>query len=153
MWTPFPGTEVPNAEVSTKAGQLQQPSFEERYRGRPGAENEFGIIELANDELTLDLMPEADSASWHEISLFALTFDGYAYWDSFEECARVANATGRRYHDRRELSQSLTVLRTCLFFEQRRYHHFGQDPEGESMQYIRATVSAIRARVESGALD
>ena len=22
MWTPFPGTEVPNAEVSTKAGQL-----------------------------------------------------------------------------------------------------------------------------------
>jgi len=26
MWTPFPGTEVPNAQVSTKAGQLQLQS-------------------------------------------------------------------------------------------------------------------------------
>ena len=53
-------------------------------------------------------------------------------------CAEIANA--RRHN-------SLTDLRTCLFFEQRRWRHFGEDPEGEDMAYIREVVEKIRGRV------
>jgi hypothetical protein len=38
----------------------------------------------------------------------SLTFNGYNVWGSFETCAEIANA---QRHD------SLTNLRTCLFFE------------------------------------
>lgn len=38
----------------------------------------------------------------------------------------------------------LTELRGCLFFEQRRFRHFGHDPTEDDVPYIRALVEAIR---------
>jgi hypothetical protein len=78
------------------------------------------------------------------IGAFALTFDGYWHWGSFEACAEVANA--RR-------GGPLAELRICLFFEQRRWRHFGDEPDARAMAYIRGIISSIRARVASGVVD
>ena len=77
-------------------------------------------------------------APWDEIARFALTFDGYTYWQSFEKCAEIAN---------RGNPETLAELRTCLFFEQRRWRHFGDGPDAEAMVDIRALVEGIRGKV------
>ena len=98
--------------------------------------------EIVNRNLRLSNIPNPD-ANWGEISEFALTFDGYNVWGSFDKCAEIANS---RNHE------SLTNLRTCLFFEQRRWHHFGKYPNDESMVYIRNLIEKIRNMVASGDL-
>jgi hypothetical protein len=99
-------------------------------------------IEIDNKVLSLADIPGAE-ADWPAISRFALTFDGYCAWGSFEKCAEIANAQ-RHY--------SLTDLRTCLFFEQRRYHHFGEAPDEKAMAYLREVLDKIRSRVAAGDL-
>jgi hypothetical protein len=96
--------------------------------------------EIVNEDLTLSNIPIPD-ASWDEIEEFALTFDGYNVWGSFDKCAEIANA--RRH-------ESLTDLRTCLFFEQRRWRHFGENPDEKTMDYIRGLVEEIRSMVSTG---
>jgi hypothetical protein len=80
-------------------------------------------------------VPQAD---WEAIQPFALTFDGYTYWGSFERCEEIAET-------RQQVT--LTDLRTCLFFEQRRWRHYGYAPDEEAMEYIHDLVEQIRARV------
>lgn len=101
------------------------------------------VKQLSNEELTPVNIPSPQSR-WRTIATFALSFDGYEYWGSFEKCAEIAN--GKR-------ARSLTELRTCLFFEQRRWHHFGEAPDKESMKYIRGLVESIRAKVVAGDVD
>jgi hypothetical protein len=100
----------------------------------------YDVREITNSELMLADIPQAD-ADWDVIGEFALTYDGYKAWGSFEKCAEIANA-------RRD--GSLADLRTCLFFEQRRWRHFGDDPDRETMSYIRGLVEQIRSRVGRG---
>ena len=88
-------------------------------------------------------------ASWKNIQPFALTFNGYEHWGSFQKCREVANAGRDIYRKEEPLAQSLTDLRTCLFFEARRWKHFGKHPGKKSMEYIRALVDGIRVRVEA----
>lgn len=92
--------------------------------------------QIPNHRLRADKIPPAD-ADWSAIQRFALTFDGYGHWGQ-RECADVANS-------RRQ--GTLTELRTCLFFEQRRWRHFGDDPDPETMTYIRSLLEQIRVRV------
>ena len=66
--------------------------------------------EITNEALQLGDVPSPDGG-WDEIGAFALTFNGYEYWGSFEESGAVAN---ERRHE------TIADLRTCLFFEQRR---------------------------------
>ncbi len=94
---------------------------------------------ITNENLSLTDIPN-QIAEWGEISTFALTFDGYKRFDSFHECAEIANS---RRHD------SLTNIRTCLFFEQRRWRHFGEEPDNEAMTYIRDLVEKIRSKVSA----
>jgi hypothetical protein len=101
-------------------------------------ENEFGRTELANRDLAIKDLPMA-SDDWLAISEFALTFDGYHYWGSSDKCAEIANA---------HKADTLTELRTCLFFEQRRHHHYGEPPDAKTMKYIRGLVSKIRQKVQ-----
>lgn len=91
-------------------------------------------------------MLPSPGADWEEIMEFALRFDGYEYWGSFEKCAKIANEWSDRFARDGSLPDNLAELRTCLFFEQRRYRHFERAPEGEEMVYIRALVEAIRER-------
>ena len=51
------------------------------------------------------------------------------------------------------LPDSLTALRTCLFFEQRALHHVGEPPSESSVQYVRAVVTEIHRNVLAGELE
>ncbi len=88
--------------------------------------------------------PEAD---WSAIGDFALIFNAYQHWDSFERCAEIGNKAKHAYETSGTVPGFLTELRTCLFFEQLRWMHFGEEPDVEAFPYIRALVSAIRALV------
>lgn len=76
-------------------------------------------------------------AEWEEIARFGRTFNGYRHWGSFERCAEIANAPRRS-------AESLDELRTRLFFELRRWHHYGSVPDAEAMNYMRELVDGIR---------
>ncbi len=95
--------------------------------------------DMANHELSLADIPSPEG-EWRRIGEFALTFNGYEVYGSFDKCAAVVNA-------RRD--GSLAELRTCLFSE-RRWRHFGEEPDDEAMAYIRAVVEKIRAKVAAG---
>jgi hypothetical protein len=107
-----------------------------------GSENQFGRA-ISNTDLVLSDVPPPD-ASWRQIVKFALTFDGYEHNGSFDKCAAIANSRQNR---------TLSDLRTCLFFEQRRSHHSGEIPDDESMAYIRTVIQKIRAKVVAGEFD
>jgi hypothetical protein len=92
---------------------------------------------IANDDLTLRDLPSPD-AGWEAIQGFALSFDGYKEAGSLEHAARIAN-------DR--VCETLTDLRVCLFFEQRRWRHFGVDPDETSMTYIHSLLEQISDRI------
>jgi hypothetical protein len=96
--------------------------------------------EIANSMLTRADIPSPDT-EWQAIAEFALTFNGYEFWGSFEKCAEIANTRQQ---------ETLTDLRTCLFFEQRRWRHFGREPAGEDMTYLRELVEKIRRHVSAG---
>ncbi len=97
--------------------------------------------EIGNAELTLGDIPSIKE-SWQHIEPFALTFDGYGYWGSIEKCAEVASRP----------PGTLTQLRTWLFFEARRWHHLGKQPDEVAMKRIKAVLFAIREKVRSGDL-
>mgnify|MGYP006291675067 CR=1 FL=1 len=90
--------------------------------------------EIPNEYLRLVDIP-ADDATLRELIQFAHTFNGYEALGSFERCAEIANA---RDHT------SLTHLRACLFFEARRWRHFGDDPAPEDLDYWYDLVRQIR---------
>lgn len=105
-------------------------------------DSEFGFPIIANSELSLADIPR-DEASWHEMMPFALSFDGYSI-HGFDLCARIAN-------ERR--NKTLTELRTCLFFEQRKFRHLAQNPNKREMAYIQKLLKSIRAKVSSGEIE
>lgn len=102
---------------------------------------------IPNRELVAAKIPSGD-AGWDAIQRFALTFDGYKHYGSFDRCADVANARRERGCS---AGESLSALRGCLFFEQRRWRHYGEHPNEESMRYIGQLLDEIRLRVEQAA--
>jgi hypothetical protein len=102
---------------------------------------------LASANLTSADMPGA-SASWAEISWFAAQHEGYASRD-FDELAALANSSANHFASHDQIKPDLTLddLRACLFFEHRRFRHFGHAPDAESTPYIRALIEAIRTAV------
>jgi hypothetical protein len=107
--------------------------------------NQFGIRDIPNIDLTVNDIPSPWNDYWSDINQFALTFDGYAYHP--EDCGEIANQSIEQYSKSGRLPTSLTELRTCLFFEQRRWRHFEDSPDPDSLSYIYALVDAIRAKV------
>ncbi len=103
---------------------------------------------IPNTQLTEENIPSQD-ASWKKVLPFALTFNGYDHWGSFKKCREVAEQGVQLYRGKQALSQSLTDLRTCLFFEARRWKHYEKDPTRKAMEYIHALIEAIRMRVIS----
>jgi len=99
--------------------------------------------QISNEELKPEHLPTIE-AEWDDIALFALSFDAYKHFGSYEDCTRVANDYLKMFGIDRSLPLTLTEARACLFFEQRRWHHFGRDPDEEAMSYIHALLEAIR---------
>jgi len=108
--------------------------------------------QVPNSELSAAQVPPAD-ADWSEIASFALTYWAYDHYSDTSAVGELANAAGRAFAADETLPDSLAELRTCLFFEQRRYHHFGWSPEGQDLGYIRALLEQIRRKVTAGEME
>jgi hypothetical protein len=86
---------------------------------------------------------------------FALTYDGYRRHGGFAGAADIANEALAAWREDGALPDDLTSARAALFFEQRRWRHFGDSPDPESLEYLRALVARIgelsggRVEVES----
>ncbi len=84
------------------------------------------------------------NACWEQIREFGVSFEGC--WFS-EETGDIANSmynvyktSGVQAFEGKETDE----LRAALFFEQRRYRHLGQSPEGMNLLYVQELTSAIR---------
>ena len=86
------------------------------------SENQFGP-DILNDALCESDLPSNDADFEWTWSKFALTFDGYAHWGSTDKCLKIANESDEEFRRSGTLPETLTDLRTCLFFEQRRCHY------------------------------
>ena len=95
--------------------------------------------------LTEESMPGPNARWMPDIAEFALTFDGYQALG--DRTGDLATAAKHEWSVNGVLPQGLIELRSCLFFEQRRYRHFGWDPDEDAMVYIRSLIEAIRERV------
>lgn len=103
------------------------------------------IKEIANSDLSEQDLPSAN-ARWDNIWKFALSFNGYKYSN---KCGELANKAVAAFREDKSLPRSLSDLRACLFFEQRRWHHFGEEPDIETMVYIHALIEVIREKVQN----
>lgn len=101
---------------------------------------------IPNNQLIDSDIP-SQRAVWKKIEPFAFTFNGYDHWGSFKKCREVAQLGVSIYRNNQPLDQSLSDLRTCLFFEARRWKHFEKKPSKNGMEYIHALLAAIRLRV------
>lgn len=104
-----------------------------------------GMLTLMTGSRRTDDVPVPQpGAPWHpDISYFALSYNGYERFDG--DVGDFANEACDRYRSDGVLPDDVHELRCMLFFEQRRHHHFGWDPEGEELEYVRAIVDKIRA--------
>jgi len=101
------------------------------------------VVQIPSDELEQDDIPPG-TADWGQINEFALTFDGYERWGSFDTCAEIANEIAERYRADGLPATDLDSIRTCLFFEQRRWRHFAEDPDDETMRYLHKLLAHMR---------
>ncbi len=104
----------------------------------------FVSTAIANGRLRTDLLPPRD-ASWEQVEEFALTYDGYAYWS---HVAELAGRSLQQWTRTGTLPDDLDELRACLFFEERRWHHFGEEPHGRAARYVASLLAAITSAVE-----
>ncbi|MGA2520824.1 MAG: hypothetical protein ABSG81_08430 [Acidimicrobiales bacterium] len=102
---------------------------------------DFAATAVTNGALTRAAVP-GPASSWDEVSDFCLTYDGFAYWNDLPELATRAVQTWTRQG---VLPAGLDELRACLFYEQRRWHRFDEEPSGRSAVYIRALVEGVGA--------
>jgi hypothetical protein len=104
--------------------------------------------EVPNESLTASAVP-AVTASWHTVVGFAQTIDGYKAIGQ-KECAQLANRVkGEFSKDAASVETlSLTELRFCLFFEQRRFNHFGHEPQDADRTFINTLLEAIQKKKE-----
>jgi hypothetical protein len=104
--------------------------------------------QIPNTELHKRDAP-AVTAPWPEIEQFALSLNGYKEIGD-EPCGQLANEVLETWSQDGAIPHELTLteLRACLFFEQRRYH-FGWGPYEEDMPYIRALLDSIRKKAEA----
>ena len=100
---------------------------------------------IPNKKLKKTAVPDI-TADWLEIVMFALTFNGYEAFPN-DGCSELANKVSDEFDKVPAILEGMTLteLRACLFFEQRRQHHIGDDPWPNDLIYIGALLDAIRA--------
>jgi hypothetical protein len=104
-------------------------------------QGDFIACAIPNAQLKVHGIPEHGDP-WDAVSSFSLSYDGYGYWDDVSE---LATRSMRRWTRARTLPATVDEVRACLFYEQRRWHHFGEDPNGRGAQYIWALLDALRS--------
>ena len=99
------------------------------------------------------LKPNVDVSDIESIWEYALTVNGYNYAkpNLGVECADLANQKLNAFESSGIWTGSFEELRCCLFYEQRRWHHFGTDPSGDQLLALQALVLAISERWDTEA--
>jgi hypothetical protein len=138
----FPVT--PSMQPPVPSWRQPQLRFKDPERAPAG---EFGSP-IPNAAVRTGNIPRR-GATWDVVGEFALSYDGYAYWDDLID---LANNTMRFWTRDRSLPEGIDELRGCLFYEQRRWHHRGDEPRGRSADYVWALVDAIGASVSESSL-
>ena len=84
------------------------------------------------------LRPNPEFEDINQIFHYGLTAGGYDYArkNLGVECGDLANERLRIFRETGKWEGTFEELRCCLFFEQRRYHHLGQGPEGKAAEEI-----------------
>ena len=109
-------------------------------------DGEFGEF---HQVLTPGIIPQPDAPFWMDIAEFALTFDGYEALAA-DRLGDLASESQDRWLRTGVLPKSLVELRSCLFFEQRRWRQLDATPEGHDLAYIRTLIEAIRIYASTG---
>lgn len=91
-------------------------------------------------------IPGDDDPWWGVVDRFAMTFDAYERVGSFNKVSRIANLARTRFDETGTLPNEVDRLRTCLFFEQRRWRHLDDDlyTHPSNKAYIQAILSKLR---------
>lgn len=104
----------------------------------------FGAGAVINRDLRRSMVP-GPHACWEAVEEFALSYDGYSYWS---DLGKLAGGSMRAWARQGSLPGTLDELRGCLFYEQRRWHHFGLEPQGRGAVYVRALLDALASLLE-----
>jgi len=98
--------------------------------------------------LTLSDLPTADAPerAYHH---FALSYNGYEEMGTTRRCGRIANQSIQRWRETRKLPPTIEEVRACLFFEQRRWHHYGYGFDEETLTYLRELVAELGNLLEA----
>ncbi len=107
---------------------------------------------IPNSDLTESHLPAAD-ASWESICEFALSFDAVGAWGQLEKAVFLGRQNARIYQSRGIFPDTLTELRTCLWFQRSYWRRYGAEPDEPAMIYILALLDRIREKVRQGELD
>jgi hypothetical protein len=87
-------------------------------------------------------------APFEEIVTFAYTFDGYGRY-GLDGCGTLANETYDTWTRGRSLPRDLDALRSCLFFEARRWIVLEREPDTRARLYVDALLEAIGDELDS----
>jgi 23S rRNA G2445 N2-methylase RlmL len=95
-------------------------------------------------------LPDPPTATWDDLQHLALTVDGYAMARALGmgDCGDLANRALAEFRQSGRWMGGAAELWCCLFFEQRRWRHFGSAPEGAAWEEIKALYSALRAELQ-----
>ena len=89
-------------------------------------------------------IPSPGSPWYPDVVTFALSYNAYDRDGGFDPVATSANALQDAWRGGEPLPDDLDVLRVALFFEERRWRHFDEEPAGEDRRYIDALLESIR---------
>lgn len=86
-----------------------------------------------------------DNADIHDIFRFATsTYAGYDLHGGVEGLAGLANPIVDGWREDGALPGEVDNIRAALFFEARRWHHYGYEPDDEAERYVRALLGQLR---------
>lgn len=96
---------------------------------------------ISNEALRLSDLPPR-GASWDDVQMFALTFDGYsAFGNKLGELASSHRKAGT-------VPEDLSELRGILFLEQRSWRHAMSRPDDAGLRFIWSLIDAIRVQLD-----
>ena len=87
-------------------------------------------------------LEDGNANRWEQFTSFALALNWYEVFG--DELGTLANRELERFERGEPLAGDVDLLRTCLFFEQRRWRHFGVEPDGPTWSYISRTLDTLR---------
>ena len=97
-----------------------------------------------------DLSQLPETMAWDDLQQLALCINGYELAPALGlgECANLANARLAEYRQSGQWRGNSLELWLCLFFEQRRWRHFGESPEGDDLATMQALYAALRQALQ-----